>query len=150
MQNPTDALEAVADAAAVLTYAVSTLEPQSGIGMLAGELDRLARAVARAQVIATVDPEASLDEPVPGCFAPEDATEHADDLATLEAIAAMPTGPVMVAVRVRPLDDESAEDALRVWLNGQHLRAVPAGERYEVDGNRLASAIAEHFLPCDE
>lgn len=149
MKNPTDALEAVADAAAVLTYAVGVLPRAATIGMLAGQLDRLSRAVARAQVIATVDPGAMLDEPVPGCFAPEDATEHADDLATLQAIAAMPTGPVMVAVRVRPLDDDSIEDALRVWLDGQHLRAVPAGERYEIDGNRLASNIAERFLPVE-
>jgi hypothetical protein len=53
----------------------------------------------------------------------------------------------MVAVRVRALDDDSVEDALRVWLDGQHFRAAPAGDRYEIDGNRLASAIAERFLP---
>ena len=147
MKNPTDALEAVADAAAVLTYAAGVLPRSATIGMLAAHLDRLSRAVARAQVIATVDPGAMLDQPVSGRFAPEDATEHADDLAALEAIAAMPTGPVMVAVRVRPLDDDSIEDALRVWLDGQQLRAVPAGERYEMDGTHLASAIAERFLP---
>ena len=44
MKNPTDALEAVADAGAVLTYAAGVLPRSATIGMLAGQLDRLSRA----------------------------------------------------------------------------------------------------------
>ena len=54
----------------------------------------------------------------------------------------------MVVVRVRPLADDSIEDALRVRLDGQHFRAAP-GDRYEIDGNRLASNVAERFLPAE-
>lgn len=150
MQNPADALQAVTDAVAVLTWTTGELDRRTAtIGELTDQLHRLSRAVARAQVVATVTPEALLHTPVRGCFVPDDAVEHAADRAVLDALAALPSGPVVVTVRVERLDDGSAEDALRSWLNGQRLRAVPAGTAYEVDGRYLASMIAERFLPID-
>lgn len=145
MISPTDALDAVAAAAAVLTHAVG--EPGNRtIRTLSDQLDRLSRAVARAQVIVVLDPDAELDRPVPRCFAPEDASEHADDLAVLEAIAAMPVQPATVVLRARRLDDDSAEDALRAWIDGMRITATPAGRGYDIDANRLVSNIADRFL----
>ena len=150
MKNPDDALAAIADAAAVLTYAVGALDPRTAtIGDLTPELDRLSRAVARAQVVATVGPQAPLDRAVDGCFAPEDATEHADDLARLAAIAALPSGPVTAVFSVRRIDDGSVEDALRQGLDGQSVVARPVDGRFVIDGNGLASFLAERYLPID-
>ena len=148
MENPTDALDAVIDAAAVLTLARGELDPASGtIGCLTERLERLACAVARAHVVATVTPDAALDSTALPSFPPEDAAEHAADLATLRAIATLPAEPVTVRFHARPLGDGSLEDALRTWLHGQQLRAVPDGAMYGVDGNRLAADIAGRFFP---
>ena len=150
MKNPDDALEAITAAVAVLTAAVGTLDPRTGtIGALTPQLDRLSRAVARAQMVATVAPDSPLDRTVERVFWREDETEYADDLATLATIAALPSAPVTAVLSVRRIGDDSVEDALRAGLDGQSVTVVPVDGRYVIDGNRLAHVLAERYLPME-
>lgn len=147
MKTPKHALEAVADAAAALNYAVMLHGAHSSrIGALEEEVERLSRAVARVQMLITVDPDATVETPVPQHFAPQDDLDRAMTLELLQTIAAMPSAPVSVALRVRRFHDGSREDTLRALLEGMVLTAVPAGHRYEIDVNRIASEIGQNVL----
>ncbi len=147
MKSPKDALEAVADAAAVLNFAVSMLDPHDGtIGELTDEIHRLSRAVSRAEMIATIAPEATVETPTPQHFGPDDTTERAMTLDRLQTIAAMPSEPIAVVLRVRRFHDGSSEDAVRSLLDNMVLTAQPGGHWYELDANRIASQIGQYVL----
>jgi len=148
VKNAKDALEAVANAAAALNYAATMQGDGATLGTLAEPLQRLSRAVARVEVLLTINADTPLGQTLSErSFSDQDRLDQAMTIDALETAAAMPSEPVMVALRVRPLEDGSVEDALRQWLNGQHFVAHPGDHRFDIDANRLAANIAERFLP---
>jgi len=151
VKNARDALDAVADAAAALNYAATMLDDGAPLSELSDKIHLLARAVARAEVLLVTNPDTPLSAQLNDhAFSDQDKADRAMTIDALETAAAMPSEPVTVALRVRPLEDGSVEDAMRQWLNGQHFTAHPGDHRYDIDGNRLAANLAAQFLPPED
>lgn len=151
MRTARDCLDAIADAAAVVNHATAMLPDGAPLATVSEQLDLLSRAVARAQVLITVEPDAVLDKPLDGpVFTDQDRADRAMTIDALEVALSMPSSPVTVRMRVRHLGDETKEDAIRRWLDHIGFTAVPDGHGYAIDGNRFVAEPAERFLDPDD
>ncbi|GIG39320.1 hypothetical protein [Cellulomonas phragmiteti] len=148
MKNARDLLDAVAHSAALLNYAAALAPDGAPLSTLHEQIEVLSRAVARAQVLLTIDPDATLDKPMSAStFTDQDRADAAMTIDALETAAAMPSAPITVVMRVRSLGEDSLEDAIRRWIDGQHFTALPGDHRYDLDANRFVAQLAERFLP---
>ncbi|HZL06405.1 MAG TPA: hypothetical protein VFE45_13485 [Coriobacteriia bacterium] len=148
MTKTEEVLRAVQDASAALTLALGDQETLAGV---APQIDRLQRALARAQTLLVMHPELSLNDDVPaGALPPEEEMERIATIASLRLATSLPSAPVTVTLRAPALQDGSYEDTLRQWLDDRTLTAQPDGMGYVLDLSGLVSFLADTFIPPEE
>jgi hypothetical protein len=151
MTTAISALTAVTDASVALTLALSDLPPDALLSTLQPQFDALSRAISRVIVTAAMHPDLRADDAMPRhSMTPEDKADRIMSVTLLEAAATLPSSTCKVTLRAEPLHDDSIEDAVRSFVDGQVITAVPAGLYLSLDIAPIVSEIVDRFLPRDE
>ena len=143
-----DAIDAVTEAGGAFTRDVGTFASDDPATGLEPALQRLQRATSRLATILLMHPELTFDDALPrGAWSDDDAADRAMSIDALETAASMPSEPVTVFLRTRASLGESREDAVREWIGGFRIEAIPDSFAYTADVTALVSQLTERFIP---
>ena len=143
--------QAVTDAAAALTLAVTDLPSNAPFDAVQPQLDALARAVSRANITMAMHPELNIGQALPRyAMTQDDRDDQYMSVAALSIAASMPSEPVRITLYCEPRNDGSREDELRSHFHMRSAVADPANFGYKVDLGLLISRAAQDLLPEPE
>lgn len=148
----TDALEALTSATALLTEAIGTLGEQP-IAVLEPRLDSVQRALSRMTVLTAMDPTCSQWADAPRHAIPGDElAEWSRQAAELDALVAIPAGPVAIRVHATAPAGASGDTwSVCSVLDQRILMAQPASDvgtaTHAVEIGHLIEAALEQTRP---